>query len=523
MLGMPKKWRDIKRFQQVVKVLLKHEMSFILERLRIKKISFRTGHKIISPKQLRLIIEDLGGSFIKLGQLQLQDHVRPFSYEEAKKIIESLLRKPIKKIFKNFEKKPLAAASIGQVHRATLKNNQKVAVKIQRPKIKELFDTDIEIMLYFAELFQKHYPQTFFDPIQIVREFKEYTEREINYLWEAKSLKEFHHNFKGTKTRIPKIYSELTTAKVLTMEYISGEKISDLLRKNKKFNREKVSHKIAYAVLKQIFIDGLFHADPHPGNIMLLKNNEVALLDFGITGKLDKETKEYLSILFISLINKDLDGIASSMARLHFTGKSTDYEQLKKDLRNILGPYYDMPLKSIDLPELFIKSINTAKKNNIMIPKNYVLLGKCLITLESLCQRINPNFNMIEVSKPFIKKLLEKDMDPKEVIKKAYKESIRIKEFITEVPEMVREYFEREEEKEEDIKRLSEEIKEMTHEMDVISERFIIAIVMIIIMLASIYLIKIGPGLFGISTFSLAGFLIVLALLIMLVYSLIKD
>ena len=425
MFNIPKQFRGIKRFEQVLKVITKYELGHFLEKAKLKKRSFKLKKKMTRPIELRMILEELGGTFIKLGQLlslrpdlipkeycdelsKLQDDIEPFSFEEVKHVIKAEFKKPINKLFKKFEKKPVATASIGQVHVARLKNNKKVAVKVMRPGIKALIHTDLEILEHLARLFKHHVKQNIVDPEEIFEEFKRYTENELDYLKEAYNIKRFYNNFKKErKIKIPRVYDKFTTHRVLTMEFVEGVEVRQILihpKKYKRFNRKKISELIVYSVMKQIFIDGFFHADPHPANV-LVKKDTIGFIDFGIVGKLDKELKEKMGLLFISLIHRDTNNLVKAFISLNLVDTDVDVNNLKKDLSDTLGEYYDTSLDRIDMAELFFKSLRVAKKHKIKVSRDFVLLGKALVTLQGVGIEFSPGFNLVQETHPFIEKL----------------------------------------------------------------------------------------------------------------------
>jgi len=282
--------KDIERVSHTINILFRHGMGYFIQKYGFKlhlpftkRIAFHRYKKPVLPEvRLRKAFEELGGTYIKLGQLlslrpdlvprkycdefsKLQDKVTPFSFEKVKQIVERELGKPLNRIFRKFEQKPLGSASIGQVHAATLKNGQKVVVKVQRPGIKELFRADIDIMYYFAKKLEGTKSFGKYSPLTIVKEFERYTKNELNYLTEAKNIERFYENLKNVRqVRIPKLYKEYTTTKVLVMEYVRGRKLSELIRKNAKFNKKAVMNSIIHTCLKQVFEQNIFHADLHP-------------------------------------------------------------------------------------------------------------------------------------------------------------------------------------------------------------------------------------------------------------------
>ncbi len=522
MLGIPEKIKEAKRFKQVAEVLIKHELGFIFTAANPK------NPKETEPQVVREIVEELGGSFVKLGQIlslrpdlipneycdelsKLQDKVKPFPYIEAKKIVEKETGKKLNSLFKNFSVAPEASASIGQVHSAKLKTGEKVAIKIQRPEIKEILETDIEIMFFIAKLIDRLPGKKIFNALEIAETFKEYTEKEINYKNELESIKRFHANFLNTETKIPLPYQELSTEKVLVMEFLEGEKISDLVRKKMNYDEKKeTARKIFNVFLKQIFVDGYFHADPHPGNILRTENG-IALLDFGITGELDAETKANLLSLFLALYSKDIDKATESMIKLHII-KDAEPE-MKNEIRNLLVPYYNVPANKINVPKLFIQSLKIAKKNKMSVPKDLVLLGKTVLTLESVCTKIYPEFNFVDEARPFITKMLLHEYSPKKSIAKNILYFKKVKKVLEELPDLVENYLENNDSQNRNMEEISKHMKDLDTKIDKISERMFMTILTTLLLLSGFLLIDRTPRVEGISVFSLIAFLLAITII----------
>jgi len=454
MFSIPRRFAGIKRFEQVLSVITKHELGFFLERSGLKKKTFFSKRKTARPVELRMMFEELGASFIKLGQLlslrpdlipkeycdelsKLQDDCEPIPYHEVEHVIKSELKMPINKLFRSFEKKPIASASVGQVHVARLKNNKKVAVKVMRPGIRALMDTDIEILEYLARLFKHYVKQSLVDPEEIFEEFKRYSQDELDYMKEAHIIRLFHDNFKDDKkVKIPLVYEKLTTKRILTMEFIEGVEIREIIchpGHYQRVDKKNLSQLIVNSVMKQIFIDGLFHADPHPGNIIFNKG-KIGFIDFGIVGKIDEGMKEKIGFLFISLLTKDTNGIVKAFISLNLVDDDVDADALKKDIVETLGEYYDASIEKVDMVQLFLNSLAVAKKHKIMFSRDFVLLGKALLTLQGLSIELNPEFNLVRATHPFLVKLVKQKTKPSEFIKSLTNEAKRFAEFIHGLP-----------------------------------------------------------------------------------------
>ncbi len=457
-MGLGQTLRDIKRLNQITEVLFKLELGYILERLRLKSF-FRFGKKFKKqdfkskdlPLKIRLAMDELGGAFVKLGQLlslrpdlipnhyceeftKLQDNVKEFSYEEVKGIIESEFEKPIHAVFKKFNKKPLAAASVGQVHLALLNTGEVVAVKVQRPKIKDTFKTDIDILYHIAALIERYMPELReYSPKGIVEEFEKYTVKELDYTIEAKNIDVFYNNFKSNKNiRIPKVYWEHTTKRVLTMEYLEGKKLGE--QNITKEKRKMVVKTITDCFLRQVLDYGFFHADPHPGNILLMKGNKVALLDFGIVGRIDITIRKKIEGMLVALITRDTDLLASSIIDVGIVDKDVDVTQLEKDLADHLGEYYNLSLQQTNISSFFYDAFELAREYKMKFPPNFVLLIKAMATTEGFDKKYYPDFNFVKACEPVVRRAIKKRTSPRYLVESAKRAALDFKELVAKVP-----------------------------------------------------------------------------------------
>src|SRR3989344_9437648 len=345
MFNIIKEVRDLNRFKEILKVLFEEGFDFILVKTGLlakvpftKRITKRLKEKEgLKPEvMLRKTLERLGPTFIKFGQLlsvrpdlvpkeyvkeleKLQDSVPPFPYSEAKSIIEKELGKGLEHLFLDFEKAPIASASISQVYRATLKTGEKVAVKVQRPNVRQIMETDIEIMMYIAKLLENNIEAIKrFKPAKIVQEFKDWTEKEMDFKLEARNAKRFYDNFRGSKTvHIPKAYDELTSGKVLTLEFIEGIELHNLREiKKSRIDYGQVIKNGFEAIMTQVFVHGIFHADPHPGNIIIMKDNSIAFVDFGIVGYFDENLKNKCIDMLYGIVEQDEELVMETLLSL---------------------------------------------------------------------------------------------------------------------------------------------------------------------------------------------------------------
>ena len=358
-----KTWNQIRRSKQIISVLIKYGLDYFINQakigfwFKIRKKS-KKFQRLTLPKKLRLALEELGPTFIKFGQIlstrpdflppdfikeleKLQDKVPPFSSFYAQKIIEKELNKPLKKLFKKFESEPIAAASLSQVHKAILPNNKVVAVKIQRPGIKKTIELDLKILENLAGFLEnRFYNGWVYQPKLIVIELKKAIEREIDFTNEAYNFERFRMNFKDTEDiKVPKIYWEMSTSKILTMEFMKGTKINEITQGKYKnvFDAKKVAKRGAQAILKQILEDGFFHADPHPANLLVQPPNTIIMLDVGMVGYLDEETIFKIAKLLQAIIDRNIEKIINCLENLGAVIKEVDRISFRQDLKELLG------------------------------------------------------------------------------------------------------------------------------------------------------------------------------------------
>jgi len=413
-------------FQEIITRLHFHSPLYLQQTLEGKPK--KVANSI--PVRLRRIMEDAGGAFVKVGQMlslrsdlipqeycdefsKLLDSVKPFPFSQVKTIIEKDLKKPLKEVFKEFDEKPIASASVGQVHRARLKTGELVAVKVQRPEIDKVFAADIDLLSYLAEEVEKRLPELRpFKPKKIVEEFEKYTQKELDYQLEAKNIDVFHTKYKySSKIKIPKVYWDFTTSRVLTMEFIDGRKISEVQDLNKEEKKE-IAITIYNSMLDQVFDMHVFHADPHPGNIFLLRNGKIALLDFGIVGRLSPDLIENVELMLVGLVKGDLDMLVKSFPGLGVT-EYVDEEKFKEDLFEAWGEYHGSSLKQINMKRFFASTFELGRKYDLEFPHNFVLLVKAVVTTEGFTKQLYPESNFIEICKPRVIKISKEEESPR--------------------------------------------------------------------------------------------------------------
>jgi len=442
-------YRYVQRYRQILTVLFKYGFGDIIDALKIEQY-LEIGLQMVSRKRrekietlsraarIRMSLEELGPTFIKMGQIlstrpdllpikfirefsKLQDNVPSFPFEDVKATIEKELKKNLDKAFLSFDKNPIAAASIGQVHRAVIPSGEKVAVKIQRPGVQRIIEVDLEIMMHLAGLMERHLKGMDIQrPSRIVKEFAYTLEKELDYTLEGAHMERFARQFANEPTvHVPALYRQLTTKRVLTMEYVSGIKSSDIENLEKQgFDLCKIAHQGLDLIMKQVFVHGFFHADPHPGNIFVLTGNILCYIDFGMMGRIDLRTRERFADLISSIIYRDELKAANALLRLIDSDKSVDnYISLQKDIAEFMDKHCYRPLKDINLGNMLHQILEIITKHELIIPPDLFLMIKALSTIEGTGRRLDPDLDVIEQATPFIKHILLNRIHPKRIFK----------------------------------------------------------------------------------------------------------
>ena len=430
-MKLQRRYKHFHRYRDVVQTLGKHGFDFLFKQIGLTE--FLRGRKFTpeeeledsTAKRLRLAIEELGTTFIKVGQLlstrpdlipkewtvelsKLQDEVPPFSFMDVRKQIETELGHTLEDLFSSFEAEPLAAASIGQVHRAVLHGGEEVVVKVQRPDIEEIIKTDLEILHDLARLLEKHTDwATIYSLRDQVMEFEDILTNEVNYLNEGQNLDIFRRNFKNDKrVYLPEVYWDYTTKKVLTMEYVKAVKLTDSERLDKMdVDTGQVVTTLCEVVFKQIFVDGVFHGDPHPGNVMVFPDGRIVLMDFGIVGVIDDELKEKFGDMLIAQVSWNTEAILRSFLSLGLAPPDINRRELRHDIERMQHKYYGMPLSKIKLGEAMKEFLEIAFDYKIKLPTEFTLLAKAMIILEGIISRLAPQLSLMEIAEPFGKDL----------------------------------------------------------------------------------------------------------------------
>ncbi|MBE9551147.1 MAG: AarF/ABC1/UbiB kinase family protein [Proteobacteria bacterium] len=532
-------YRNLNRYRQILTVFFKYGFGDLVDVLKIEHY-LEIGLQMISRKQrtqiekltraerVRMVLEELGPTFVKCGQIlstrpdlipvefidelsKLQDHVPSFPYDSVRQIIESELHRPLEDIFRTFDIQPLAAASIGQVHRAELKDGKDVAVKVQRPHIRKTIEVDLEIMLHLASLMERHLEEFQVSrPARIVQEFARTLEKEIDYTIEASHMERFARQFADNSTGyVPEVFRDTSTGRVLTMEYIDGVKVSEIDRIDEEgLDRKIITARGADLILTQIFDHGFFHADPHPGNIFILPDNVICYLDFGMMGSIDRQTREDFADLIFSVVRQDEPVAAKMLLRLTEYDEKPDLRILERDLADFTGQYFYLRLKDVQMEKLLQQFLGLISRHRLQMPQNLFLMMKALATVEGVGLVLDPDFDMTKQAIPFVKRVKMARYHPKRVADNLMKSGAEFAKLMQEIPGETREILVQMKRGKIKIEFEHKGLEPMMSTHDQISNRLSFSIIIgaLIIGSALIVLSKTPPLLFGIPLIGIIGF-----------------
>ncbi len=534
-------YRNFKRYRQILAILFKYGFGEVFVTLNLNqylesslkmllKKDQEEIQKLSRAEKVRKILEELGPTFIKFGQIlssrpdlipmdyiqeleKLQDNVPPFPFEDVVRIIEKELGRPPEKLFKSFNKEVLAAASIGQVHKAVLKDGSNVVVKIQRPNIEKIIEADLEIMLHLATILEQHLEE--FDihkPTRIIDIFARSIEKEINYYTEAGNIQRFSKQFVDEKTiYIPKVYREFSTKRVLTMEQLKGIKASDVKTLQKEgYDLQEIVKRGAALYMQQIFAYGFFHADPHAGNIFILPGNVIGFLDFGMMGRITARQRADFAELIIRIVRKDPKKIVDATLKLTYYDQEPDREELEEDLAQFVDEYLYLTLKQLEVGKLLQRLLDITVQHKLSLRPNFFLLIKSASTIEGWGMMLDPNFEMIEHAKPFFKKYQLSRLNPKRIAAELYDSGEEFFYLIREIPGDLRDILKLAKQGRIKIEFEHHGLGPMITTLDRISNRISFAIVLAAQIVGSslVVLADIPPQWNDISIIGLAGFLL---------------
>ena len=533
---------NLARFSQIGRVLLRHGFGFVFD-VRRDRRERRGIEELLAPNfaiRLRRALDDLGPTFVKFGQLlstrsdiipesilselqKLQDRVAPMPLEVTRGVIERELGVPAEKLLAEFDPVWLGSASIGQVYRARLHGGEQVAVKVQRPEAPGRVEADLALMRDLAALLDARFgDRIFIDVKELVAEFEGVIRRELDYEQEAENARRFAANFAGTPVKIPEIHNDLSTKRVITMEYIEGTRFLDirplLLTPAE---RRRVATMGAETIFKMAFEDGFFHGDPHPGNLFLTQGGELALLDFGMVGFMSHGDIEALSRLFIAVIQRDAAAALHGLERLGVRYAPEVRGDLVQELREFLFKYSGLSVGEVTLGQALSEVISLVRRYRLSMPPVFPLLTKALVTAEALSRSIDPTINVYEIARPYASRLLRERYEPAALLERSQERALEYARYLEDYPEQLRELLTALEDGELEVKLNNRGLDQLIGEVDVLANRLVFAIVTGALVVGSALLEAFPSGgpqvpYLGFHVVSLGGFTLALVMAVIL-------
>ncbi|RMH22604.1 MAG: AarF/ABC1/UbiB kinase family protein [Acidobacteria bacterium] len=549
-------YRHAQRYRQILGVLLKYGFSDLvhglpieqhveigLRKLRVKKLA-ELG-ELSRAERIRRLLEELGPTFVKLGQIlstrpdllpvellaelpKLQDHVPAFPFDEVRRIVEEELGRPLEERFARFVEEPLAAASIAQVHRATLLDGDEVVVKVQRPGVERTIEVDLEIMLHLAGLAERYLDGwALHQPTRVVEELGRALVGELDFRSEAANLDRFAWQMTGVRwVYVPRVYHRASTARVLTMEYVDGVKAKDLEAVAAAgLDRVKLAARCAEATMKQIFVDGFFHADPHPGNVFFLPRNVICFLDFGQVGRIDSGTRESFADLVQGIVQRDARRATLALLALTSARAEPDERALERDVGEFIDRHFYRPLEKLELGKLLQQLLEIAGRHQLRISPELFLMIKALSSVEGLCRRLDPDFRLTERAAPVLKRVQLEKLVPRRLLADLAGSGGDAARLLREIPSELRSILKQLRRGKTQIGFLVQGIEPLTAAYDRVSNRLAFAIVLGALIVGSSLIVLAGvPPLFHeIPIIGLAGYVVAAIMGFWLLVSILKH
>jgi ubiquinone biosynthesis protein len=533
--------RTLGRLSEIAQVMVRHGFGYFLEAHKLTDLlpgrsaearlaaAYEEGTSA-RGQHLRELLDELGPTFVKFGQLlstrpdvvppdiiaelrALQDDVRPFPFEQAERVIEEDLGNTLERLFLSFEREPIAAASIGQVHRAVLPNGKTVAVKVQRPGAPRQIEADLALLYQAAKLVKERVRALdFIDARGLVDEFARQIRQELDYRLEARNAQAFHRDFAADPhVHVPRIYWTYTRARVLTMEWLEGTQLADIDTLTLSLEeRRELAYRIAETWMAMIFRNGFFHGDPHPANILILEEaGAIGLVDFGAVGKLTEDDMSKLTRLFIDAAAENVDALPKRLGDLGVRYPREREEEFLAELRELYYRYYGASLSEIDPIQVIREAFQLIYSMNLHLPTRYLLLDRAIATLGSVGVELYPDFNVFEVARPYARGLLIERFTPHRVAKRARRDALRYAQIFAEAPHQWHDFMEQVRDGQIEVGFVHKGLDEFLEQTQRVFNRLVIALVVTGGLIGSSLIgvfAKSGPHLLGVNAISVIGF-----------------
>ena len=541
--------KHLGRFKDIVVTLFRYGFDDVVERLDLPgKVIFEKIRKVDREmstwERIRHMLVDLGPTYIKFGQImslrpdlipkplilelrKLQDEVAAVEYGDIREVVEKNLQRPLSEIFSFFDEEPLAAASLAQVHRAILRENKEVvAVKVQRPRIRQIIEPDLYILNRIAgQLHERMEWGKTYDLPKLVQEIRKTLLRELDFTREARHMKICRNNFAEVEdVYIPRLYEDYCSEHVLTMELVQGIKMKDL-GPDHDLNRELLSRRGLRLTVKQVLEDGFFHADPHPGNVMILDDNVFCLMDWGMVGRLTRKMRYELIDLINAVVDKDSEKIQEILLDLARADGSRPERRMEREILDILDIYHSLPIQDLNLGQLLLDITTMLRENKLRVPPDLAIMIKALITAEGTARELYPELNIVEEAEPFVKRLALERWKPHVLWRDLRRNFSTLFTLQKELPLRLRQIVEKIDKGELNIRFQHANLAGLRSTLENITNRLTLGIIIAALIVASSMIITTGvkPLLFGFPALGIIGYLVSGILGLWLIYNILRS
>ncbi len=547
------KQRNLGRLSEIAQVAVRHGFGYFFETHKLNDL-LPWGHRPSVEEQsttargvhLREMLDELGPSFVKFGQLLstrpdivppdiivelrgLQDDVRPFPFEQVEQVVEAELDLSLERAFLDFDPVPIAAASIGQVHRATLPNGRQVAVKVQRPGAPRQIEADLSLLYQAARLAKERIRALdFIDAHDLVDEFARSIRLELDYRTEGRNADRFRRHWAGDPhVQIPIVYWSYTRERVLTLEFIDGIKVADVTPATHTLEeRRRLAYRMSETWMTMIFRHGFFHGDPHPANVLVLPGDRIGLVDFGQVGKLTENDMAKLTRLFIDAANENVDHLPRRLADLGVTYPREKEEEFRGRMRELYYKYYGASLSDIDPIHVIREGFDLIYSMNLRVPTRFVVLDKAIATLGSVGVELYEDFNVFEVATPFARSLMRERLSPRSLARQGRRELMSLAAIASEFPYQLHDVMEELRDGQIEVGFVHKGLDEFMSRLSAALNRLVVALVVVGGLIGS-SLIGIfatnGPQFLGVNIVSVIGFVLSGALGVWLLWGVIRS
>lgn len=457
--------KDLRRASEIVRILIAHGFGYLISKPALEELEVKEGdpqpqvRELPRPERLRRALEALGPTFVKAGQIlstradivpdefaealkKLQDHADPLPFETVKQVIEDQLKKPLGELFERFDEEPLATASIAQVHRAQVQREGaplEVVCKVQRPGIRETMTSDLSLLYWLGRVLEGTFEEiSAYSPTAIVEQFEQAVGEELDFVHERKNLERARRNFSSRPDLlvVPEAIAELSTDRVLTMEYLDGIKVTDV-KQDPGFDREKLKNRLIETAFKQVFEDGYFHGDPHPGNVFVLGDGRLGLLDHGLWGHISAEQRDSLVQWLTAIALKSPSTLARLTLKIGEVPPSFDRMAYERDVRILMDKYIGVELSDLSTSGVIADSVVAIRKHRIKMPPDFAILARATATLEGIVRDLYPELDFQAEIQPYVQRLILQRLDFTRAGPEAMSLLLGLQSFTTEVPSQI--------------------------------------------------------------------------------------